>query len=193
MGWTFMERPRDVKTYFREQLTWGGDHSTNRCLDVALTLNVAYAAVETRSNETGEREVWAAVILIKYVKARDGLEFGYKDMSESMGPVESACPARILDLLTPTDSENANEWRRRCRATLEQRGKARSLKSGSMIEFEAPVRFDDDFEGKRFTIEMVPRGWRGRRQKVLRGENGGLYRVRGLSRRTDWRVIQERA
>jgi hypothetical protein len=55
-------------------------------------------------------------------------------MDETMGPVESRCPERILDLLTPTDSEYANEWRARCRA-FHAASKARpKIKVGMKLE-----------------------------------------------------------
>ncbi len=57
-------------------------------------------------------EVFALVCLVRRnPKSTDGHAFGYKDMSESMGPWEDGCPAKILDLLTPTTSEYALDWR----------------------------------------------------------------------------------
>lgn len=45
--------------------------------------------------------------------------FGYKAMEETCGPCYYDCPKSILDLLTPTDSQWANEWREKCRRQLE--------------------------------------------------------------------------
>lgn len=39
-------------------------------------------------------------------------------MDETVGPRIDNCPEHILDLLTPTDQEWANEWRQRCRAKI---------------------------------------------------------------------------
>lgn len=36
-----------------------------------------------------------------------------------MEPCEDHCPASILSLLSPTDSEYANSWRERCRKNIE--------------------------------------------------------------------------
>lgn len=184
MGWLFTERPRNVKDYFRDQLTWESENAESTCLDIALKLNVMYAAVETRQKDTGDREVWAAVFLIKYIKGDEVHNFGYKDMEESMGPCQADAPKRILDLLTPTDNENALAWRRACRRRI-----SRKAPEGAVIEFREPVSFTDGYEGKRFTVEMCP-GWR-RRRKALRAENGCLYRIRGLTARTDWVVVSE--
>jgi len=122
MGWTFMPRPRNVKRYLVDNLTWETEGKKNTCLDIAMKINVAYAAVETIDKATGNREVWAAVFMMKYIPGdSDSYNWGYKDLTEACGPVDADCPARILDLLTPTDHEYAIEWRARCRAALEKR------------------------------------------------------------------------
>jgi hypothetical protein len=72
---------------------------------------VFYAAVETRS-ESGGTEVWAMVVL---THGRAGANFSGKPMDETVGPAQESCPPRILDRLTPTESQWAREWRQRCR------------------------------------------------------------------------------
>src|SRR3546814_16727894 len=76
--------------------------------------------------------VFAVVCLVRWnPRSRDGHQFGYKDMSENMGPCEADCPAAILELLSPTDHEYALDWRARCRANLVLR--ARKLSDGDRI------------------------------------------------------------
>jgi hypothetical protein len=53
---------------------------------------VYYAAVEQVRIATGQRDVWAAICLVRY-NPRGRVD----------GPYEFDCPAWILDLLTPTD------------------------------------------------------------------------------------------
>jgi hypothetical protein len=177
-----MEKPRNVRAYFDDKFNWETDKATNRCLDVALKLNVCYAAIETIQKETGDREVWAAVYLIRYVRNPfDGMDFGYKDMSEHMGPVQADCPARILDRLTVTDNENALEWRRRCREALSKRMPA----VGTRVRFAEPVHFVDGSEEREFTVVRM-----GRRRKLLRGAYGGLFRIsQRVWRDREWSVV----
>jgi len=141
MGWTTMRKPDDVAEWFREKFTRKNENGTRRVLDVAIVnRSEAYAAVEDTKPD-GTREVWAATYLIQfYPNAADGCTFGYKDMSEHMGPGIASCPARILDLLTPTDSEYANRWREDCRARLERRA-ANKLKVGDYIRFAEPLTY----------------------------------------------------
>lgn len=44
---------------------------------------------------------------------KDG-EIGAKHVTEFEGPYQIACPESILKLLSPTESEWAREWRRKC-------------------------------------------------------------------------------
>ena len=104
-------------------LTWeskdkdGNILSTHKVLKSSMVGSVYYAAVTTEKPGK-ETEVWAAVFLTCGRTKHDGTIWGYKDMDETVGPCESKCPASILALLTPTDSQWANEWRERCRKNI---------------------------------------------------------------------------
>lgn len=69
--------------------------------------SVYYAAV--RRELTGEVQGWVVLTMVNDV------DFLYKDICETSGPYDCQCPKSILNLLTPTDSEWANEWREKCR------------------------------------------------------------------------------
>ena len=78
-----------------------------------------YAAVHVI---TPDVDCVTALVFLTRGSERSG--FGYKDMTETMGPIEDRCPPRILDLLSPVEqlgqgeqaAEWAKEWRARCRA-----------------------------------------------------------------------------
>lgn len=69
---------------------------------------------------------WACLYLLRgSPKVKDDpYNWGYKDVCESMGPNEISFPYTWLDLLTPTDSKYANEWRARVKARGEKLQKA---------------------------------------------------------------------
>src|SRR3546814_18208075 len=95
-----------------------------QCLTVlaASMVGSAYYAACERIEASGARAVFAVVCLTRQTTgARDGCTFGYKDMTETMGPCESDCPAAILDELTETDNAYASEWRARSRANIVRR------------------------------------------------------------------------
>ena len=181
MGWEVMERPANVKGYLEEQINYETDRIKSRCLAIALNLDVVYAAVEHIHKDSGRREVWAEVIHIKYTPGNERYNFAYKEMTEHMDPGRYSCPEKILDLLTETDNERAIRWRARCRARLERRTKV-----GDVIEFREPVEYSDGSCCQRFTIVLVPGR---RRRRALRGDDGGLYRIRVLDRRSDWTFV----
>lgn len=74
---------------------------------------------------------WACLYLIKgpaYGNKNDKYGWGYKDVDESMGPCEINFPYTWLDLLSPIESEYANDWR----ALVKARGeKCKSMTIGS--------------------------------------------------------------
>ena len=126
MGWThcFDGRRKADGTIDRKYecdrlCTWkcydaeGKITSSGKVLKSAMVGSVYYAAVENKDGK-----VWAAVFLTCGRTKWDGTAWGYKEMDETMGPCECKCPASILALLTPTDSQWANEWREKCRQNI---------------------------------------------------------------------------
>lgn len=80
---------------------------------------------------------YACVYLLKgRSNTRDG--WGYKDMDETMHPYYYDFPANWLDLLSPTDSENAKAWRQ---AVRERAEKLARMKVGTMWEREGGARY----------------------------------------------------
>lgn len=143
MGWTTTYKPKGepVLDFFMRNgvLRWGDDNpNTYRVLDSALVnMSTFYAAVEQVNKATGERRVWAAVILVRFGRDpynRDN-NFSWKDMDETMGPCESHCPERILKLLTPTDNEYALGWRKACWANIEKRKARKNLPVGTVLKY----------------------------------------------------------
>jgi hypothetical protein len=106
------------REYLDGQFTFEREDETSKVLRSELVGEKAYyAAVEYKCVKTGAHEVFALICLVAYdPRDREGYIFGYKDMTERMGPYESYCPVAILDLLTPTDRPYALQWRARCRA-----------------------------------------------------------------------------
>ena len=92
-----------------------------------------YGAI--KQNNTGEV---FAVIFLTSTDMRDYFNFYYKDMDETMGPYQCDCPKGILDLLTPTDNEMANAWRKSCYERLKAKKSPNTLGKlpvGTVIKF----------------------------------------------------------
>lgn len=147
MGWLFMSSlnghagPREhLDAQFMHETARG----TTRVLSSALVgMRTYYAAVEILRADA-HRKVTAVVCLMKYnPRDREGYIFGYKDMDEEMGSCEAACPAAILDLLTPDANAHALDWRARSRARLASRAAKPRMRAGATIVFAQPVAFAD--------------------------------------------------
>lgn len=119
--------------------TWEGEKTKNEVIKSSMRGSVYYAAVRTTDKTTGHSEVFAAVCLTS-TRSDGGFNFGYKGMTEDMGPCEDNCPKSILVLLTDTESKYAKEWRERCWAKIRDKKQNRqslaSIKIGEIIEFE---------------------------------------------------------
>jgi len=190
MGWLYMKSLNGhsgPRQYLDAQLTWEGPDTISKVLRSALVgMRVYYAAVERILPATGAREVWAAVCLVRYnPRDREGYIFGYKDMSEAMGPCERDCPEPILDLLTATNHEHARHWRGDCRANAAAR-RARQAKpsprAGQTIIFDEPLAFTDGRSFDRLEVVANPQI---HRTVLFRAPGSGkLYRIPNIKSRT---------
>ena len=192
MGWLYMNSLggfASPKAYLENQFDYAHDHKTSRILRSSLVaLRTWYGACEQIDHATGAREVFAVVCLVDYnPRSKDGHVFGYKSMTEHMGPCQASCPAAILDLLTRTEDTNALDWRRRCRSTLAQLHRA-ILQDGDMIVFPHEIGFSDGCASRRFCVTR-----RGRRTLFqIPGPNGKcarqLYQIRNW-RTANWTLV----
>lgn len=150
MGWTSMRREKGQtdREFWTHELNWGEPSDRRReILDCATIANTFYAAVKEHGGPN-DGKVWALVVRFARVP-RSYYNYTYKEMDETVGPFESACPDRILDLLTETDSKYALEWRARCRE-FNARPKPRK---GDKVMFAHPMRFTDGSERDTFIYE----------------------------------------
>lgn len=164
MGWLSMRdtTPFDTpRAYLDDQFTYTRDDHRLTVLKSAMVGNTYYGAAE-RVEADGKRAVFGIVCLtFSRPAAPDGYTFGYKDMTEHMGPCESECPAAILDLLTNIEGEWPNAWRARCRAHLVERRLRNAKptpKPGQTIVFDEPMRFSDGRDRTRFEVVGNPKG-----------------------------------
>lgn len=194
MGWTGMSRlsmgaHKTPKAYLDAAFTWertldDGTRKGMRVLASSCVQNRIYYAAAHGILNGVPGPVFAIVTLVRWnPKAKDGDEFMYKDMDETMGPCEVGCPERILALLSPTDHPYALNWRRRCWFTLLRR--SRKITDGMRIRFPAPVKFVDGFEGREFVIEKS-----GHSLCLRDPERQGRYRFRHFLE-SKWVVVRE--
>lgn len=158
MGWTSyhasyykngkIDRKAECDAYFMEGLNRGHFNVVKS----AMVGSTYYAAVQHMMKNVGkddkgeykyepipenERRTFAVVFLTS-TNVKDYYNFAYKDMDEGCGPCQCDCPKGILDLLSPTDSQWANEWRQACYENIAKKKDPNALNKlpwGSIIEW----------------------------------------------------------
>ncbi len=194
MGWLYMtslDGHATPRAYLDHQFTYERSSHRSRVLRSSLVgTRTYYAAVEHIKLETVEREVFALICLLRYKPHdRDGDVFGYKDLEESMGPCECDCPEALLDLLTPTTSQNALQWRQNCRARAAARraiAAKPSPRPGQTIIFDQPLYIANGVSVSEMQVIANPHG--GPALYKVPGSYGGIYRVSHVKRR-DYRLV----
>lgn len=100
---------------------------------------VLYAVHENEfTNKAGEieRHRFVAVHMLQN-GGYDG--WGYKSVSEEMGPYQTTCPPKYFEIAGPTDSKTAQEWRDKCLAAAADRKVKGSVKVGDTIVFKPGI------------------------------------------------------
>jgi hypothetical protein len=163
MGWLYQRDTVDNPVaYLTAKYNYDCDTHTLQALDGARVGTTVYLAVKSTDKKTARCFVFAAVILISNTKRRG---FGYKDMTESMGPCQCDCPDRIMRLLSPI-SEIPNpsysaDWRARVAEQKNQvrqrRERRKALRVGSTVTLPTPIRFLGGSVASRFCVTRFRR------------------------------------
>jgi len=151
MGWTYSHKNKgiSVKDFFSEEFNFKRNEKTLKVIDCFATISEAYLAMETSTENS--REVFAVVCRIHY-NSKEYFNFGYKDMDETMGPYYYNCPERILNLLTPTTSQYAIEWRKKCREKIERKKARPHFRINDILEFKKSVLFNNGYRVKQLKV-----------------------------------------
>ena len=187
MGWLFYT-DRRVKTYADEKAeitrlcTFETEARKTVPLKACKVGSTWYAAAKitnldgapvedaTYATDDDGSITFGAIFLTRY---DDGC-WGYKDMEEAAGPVESRAPLSLLTLLSELkDPESyAHAWRQRCRdwAAIPD------YDEGDRIKLAAPVTLTDGSTCQIVTATHYRRGGQKRRCYRIE-ETGGLVRL----------------
>ena len=149
MGWTEYHAPAsyrngrhyiDRKAECDKLFNWEDENQKCEVLKSSMVGSTYYAAVRSLNKTNGYERVSAAICLTS-TNAKDYFNFAYKDMDETCGPYKYDCPKGILDLLSPTENEYANEWRNKCYEELAKKKSPDALSNlpeGSVIKVVLP-------------------------------------------------------
>lgn len=175
MGWTSyhathykngkVDRKAECDAYFMEGLN-RGYYEVLKSSMVGSTYYAAVKPLKRYSKDISENEIIVdipineqqvfGVVFLTSIDSKDYHNFSYKDMEESMGPCYYDCPKGILDLLSPTDSEWANNWRTKCRERIEKKNNPNALNKlpeGTVIKVTLP--FDTQRYSKGTEVKLT--------------------------------------
>ena len=138
-----IDRKAECDSYFTEGLN-KGHYKIEKSI---VKGSVYYAAIRDLVKRVGSKEgeniyeplpeseqnVWAMVMLTS-VDMKDWFNFAYKEIHEDMGPAYVDCPDSILNLLSPTESKWALEWREKCGKRNAARKELQKLPLGATIK-----------------------------------------------------------
>lgn len=148
MGWTSINASNydkhgkvDIVKECNNILTWDStEYGSCRPIKTAKVGSIVYSAVE-RTKVDGTRIIFASVIRTS-VNHKDYYNFSYKDMDETEGPCFYDCPMSIINLLSPTENDYANAWRRKCIENNEEKlAKKRDFDSLNNLPIGSVIKF----------------------------------------------------
>ena len=184
MGWTsynasnykiikgrrVVDRKAEMDELFKNEDSYNGKYHMKN-LKSAMVGSTYYAAIERVEIENPENRTVGAVICLTSMDMKDHFNFAYKDMDETMGPYQYDCPKGILDLLTPTDNEYANNWRQKCYENHTKKKDPNALKNlpvGTQIKVVLPCDTTYHKAGQEVTL-IKGTNWKGNRTGWYKG------------------------
>jgi hypothetical protein len=134
MGWLFTQGQTRSELIYRLCATEENEHGRWTTLKHACVGNCLWRVLEWVDKDKG---ITAVLIALDLLQSQRGYGWGYKSMSESMGPNYYNCPLALLDLVPEPPSKYAADWRRKVRqahaAQAKARGFEKSLKVGDAL------------------------------------------------------------
>lgn len=194
MGWTYFHKPKGVKAIDVMKKEFGADWCAKHLVAASATIEAVHfvAKYHEPNSDTYIPDadgMVRAIIVVKInnvPRARDGYNFGYKDMAETMGPVGCECAPSIIEAASPLKPKPeadcslkwAHAYRERSLAMAKAKAAKRALKVGSRIKLAKPISFGgvelDEFVVDRCRV----RGRKGMSTVFRSVKTGGLYGVR---------------
>jgi len=193
MGWLFYHKPKGVKAV--DSIIAGcGPEFAQRIVASSATREAVFLVAQFNEPDSDvyvpDADGNIRVLLVYMIKsvpnASDGYNFGYKDLTETMGPYGCEAPMSIIaqcSELKPligdpeySSLKSAIEYRARSARAAAQKALKRGLKPGNKVVLPKPLSFRG-IDCQRFTVEVCRVRGRKGMSTVFRAENGMLCSV----------------
>lgn len=192
MGWTFFPKPKGKGAVETIKEQFGAQWWADKVVASSATWNTVFLVVESHEPDSkvyvpeadGTVRTIAVIAIKNQPRARDGFNFGYKDMTETMGPYGNEAPLSIIAKASPLQDpigpqprfsslRSATEYRERSRAKAEAKAAKRGLKPGAKVTLAKPLSFGGSMQ-QTFMVERARIQGRKGMSTVFRAENGLL-------------------
>ncbi|HVG51648.1 MAG TPA: hypothetical protein VM867_08450 [Xanthobacteraceae bacterium] len=192
MGWLFFYKAKGVKSVDTIKDRCGAEWCAKHFVAASATREAVFIVGKFHEPESKEyvpdADGMIRALLVFKIKsvpnARDGYNFGYKDMSETMGPYGCPAPLSIIaqcsELQDPvgppkrwSSLQSARDYRAASAAYAAQKALKRGLKPGSKVTLPEPIPFAG-IPCQTFTVERCRVRGRKGISTVFRAENGML-------------------
>ena len=168
MGWLVgWESRRHLIDHLLKDNTFENERGAQRVLAHQAAGNNLWTVFEQHVRETGKTERFIVVFLMRGGRNQD---WGYKDVSESMGPCEVSCPLKYLDMVPPVgekpsaDGDGPYEWSRRWREAVREYWAQRNAKMARRRAYRRALVADHMRSILRYNETLSP----GMRQDAVR-------------------------
>lgn len=160
MGWLYFNADRSENR--KEIVTNYIECERLKVLYSACQGSVVYCSVF----DNKKQETFAVVALTSWRYNNGVSEFGIKTIDETMGPYYFDAPLKLIHMLSPTNNEFANIWRKKCINYQKTKNLSVTLPSGTKIKLH-------DEYGTLVYIQEFKK----KRSFVTFGIDGKLYRM----------------
>ena len=161
MGWDFGWDSRESLIQHNTK-SWNSGTESFECLAYTVSPGVLWAVWEVTISPDKEYR-WIACDLIE---CRDG-QWGYKGMSENMGPYTYNCPLRFLEMVRLESPNEFNlEWRKLVYEYWEEKHEKREVKKAVKIGDTLILKNSTIPEVYVISVKPLIGIWAGRKYKI---------------------------
>lgn len=197
MGWTFFHKPKGIKAVDAIKDGCGAAWLEKHFVASSATREAVFIVAKFHEPDSDvyipDADGMIRALLVYSIKSvpKDEYNFGYKDMTETMGPYGCPAPMSIIaqcselqDPIGPlpdySSLKSARNYRAGSAAHAARKALKRGLKPGDKVTLAKPMSFGG-IEQQRFTVEVCRVRGRTGKSTVFRAESGMLC---GISARS---------
>ena len=190
MGWLFYHKPKGIKAVDSIKNGCGAEWLEKHFVASSATREAVFIVAKFHEPDSDvyvpDADGMIRALLVYAIKSvpKDQYNFGYKDMTETMGPYGCPAPMSIIaqcselqDPIGPlpqwSSLQSARDYRANSAKAAAQKALKRGLKAGAKVTLPAPLSFGGTMQQK-FTVEVCRVRGRKGKSTVFRAENGML-------------------